>query len=172
MYTTPILCYTAFMKVIRNLEISASEFFGVVLEELVKEIKSVDRTDVRPTDIREGFQYTAHAEDPALKVSFEVVVFEEDKRYKSVCTTANGTVTVSYDVVPAEKGITVTFIYENTTPAGGKKKGLFGAFSEIMFLSRMTDRLYGIQRTVINQKEGFVERKSNSPLFPDIRKSK
>lgn len=160
------------MKVIRNLEISASEFFGVVLEELVKEIKSVDKGDVRTDDICEGFQYTAHAEDPALKVSFEVVVFEEDKRYKSVCSSANGTITVSYDVVPNEKGITVTFVYENTTPAGKSKKGLFGAFSEIMFLSRMTDRLYGIQRTVINRNEGFTEYKSNSPLFPDIRKSK
>lgn len=159
------------MKVIRNLEISASEFFSAVLEELVKEIKSVEKADVRPADICEGFQYVAHAEDPALKVSFEVVVFEEDKCYKSVCTSVNGTVTVSYDVVPNENGITVTFTYDNTTPAGKQRKGIAGAISELLFLSRMTDRLYGIQRTVINQKEGFTEYKSKSPLFPTIRKS-
>lgn len=162
------------MKVIRDLEITPSEFFSVVLEELVKEIKSVDKADIRPEDIHEGFQHIVHAEDPALKVVFEVVAYQEDKHYKSVCTSASGTVTVIYDVVPTDKGITVTFIYENTTPAGekAKKKGLFGAFSEIMFLSRMTDRLYGIQRTIINRKEGFTEYKSRSPLFPDIRKSK
>lgn len=160
------------MKVIRNLEISASEFFSVVLEELVKEIKSVGKAEVRPSDIHEGFQYTAHAEDPALKVTFEVVAYQEDKHYKSVCTSANGAITVIYDVVPNEKGISVAFTYENSTPAGKSKKGLFGAFSEIMFLSRMTDRLYGIQRTVINRNEGFTEYKSNFPLFPDIRKSK
>jgi len=171
LYIVCILCYTAPMKVIRNLEISASEFFGVVLEELVKEIKSVDQTDLRPTDIYEGFQHIIHAEDPALRISFEVVVYEEEKHYKSVCTSASGTVTVIYDVVPAEKGITVTFTYENTTPAAKKKKGIAGAFSEILFLSRMTDRLYDIQRTVINRKEGFTEWKSGSPLFPNIRKS-
>lgn len=159
------------MTVIRNLEISPSEFFGVVLEELVKEIRSVDQADVRETDICEGFQYTAHAEDPALKVFFEVVAYQEDKHYKSVCTSAAGAITVTYDVVPTEKGISVTFSYENTTPAGRKKKGLLGAFSEIIFLSRMTDRLYDIQRTVINRKEGFTEWKSGSPLFPNIRKS-
>lgn len=159
------------MTVIRNLEISASEFFGVVLEELVKEIKSVDQADVRTTDICEGFRYTAHAEDPALKVNFEVVAYQEDKHYKSVCTSAAGTITVVYDVVPNEKGINVTFSYENTTPAARKKKGILGAFSEIIFLSRMTDRLYDIQRTVINRKEGFTEWKSGSPLFPNIRKS-
>lgn len=160
------------MKVIRNLEISPSEFFSVVLEELVKEIKSVDKADVRPEDIHEGFQHIVHAEDPALKVTFEVVAYQEDKHYRSVCTSASGTISVSYDVVPTDNGITVTFIYENAAHAGTKKKGLFGAFSEIMFLSRMTDRLYGIQRAVINRKEGFTEFKSNSPLFPNIRKSK
>ena len=170
-YRIPILWYTAPMKVIRNLEISAGEFFGVVFEELVKEIQSVDKADVRASDLHEGFQYIAHAEDPALKVIFEVVAYQEDKHYKSVCTSANGTITVIYDVVPSEKGISVSFTYENTTPAGQKKKGFFGAFSEILFLSRMTDRLYDIQRTVINRKEGFTEWKSGSPLFPNIRKS-
>ena len=160
------------MKVIRNLEISASEFFGVVLEELVKEIKSVDKADVRVSDICEGFRYTAHAEDPALKVCFEVVAYQEDKHYKSVCSSAAGTITVSYDAVPTEKGISVTFDYENTTPSGQKKKGIFGAFSEIIFLSRMTDRLYDIQRTVINRRDGFTEWKSPSPLFPSIRRAK
>ena len=165
------LWYTAPMKVIRNLEISAGEFFGVVFEELAKEIRSVDKADVRVSDLHEGFQYIAHAEDPALKVIFEVVAYQEDKHYKSVCTSANGTITVIYDVVPCEKGISVSFTYENTTPAGQKKKGIFGAFSEILFLSRMTDRLYDIQRTVVNRKEGFTEWKSGSPLFPNIRKS-
>ena len=56
-------------------------------------------------------------------------------------------------------------------PAGQKKKCIFGAFSEILFLSRMTDRLYDIQRTVVNRTEGFTEWKSGSPLFPNIRKS-
>ena len=32
-------------------------------------------------------------------------------------------------------------------------------------------KLFNIQRTVINRKEGFTERKSANPLFPDIRKS-
>ena len=165
------MCYTATMKVIRNLEITAGEFFSVVLEELAAEIKSMSGTDCATADLREGFVYVHKPDDAAMKVVFEIVEYQEEKLYKAVRSAAEGDLSITYEVVPNEKGITVTFTYENTTPAGKAKKGIFGAFSQIVFLSRMTDRLFDIQRTVINRKEGFTEWKSGSPLFPNIRKS-
>ena len=165
------LCYTALMKVIRNLEISASEFFGVVLEELAAEIKSMSGTECTSADLHEGYTYIHNPEDVATKVVFQIVEYREEKLYKAVRTSAEGDLTVIYDVTPNDQGITVSFTYENTTPAGRPKKGLFGAFSQIIFLSRMTDKLFDIQRTIINRREGFTEWKSGTPLFPNIRKS-
>lgn len=165
------LCYTACMKVIRNLEISAGEFFGVVLEELAAEIKSMSGKECTAAELQQGYTYIHNPEDVKLRVVFEIVEYQEDRLYKAVRSSAEGDLTVIYDVVPCDTGITVTFTYENTTPAGQQKKGIFGAFSQIIFLSRMTDKLFDIQRTVINRKEGFTERKSGTPLFPNIRKS-
>lgn len=167
----PFLCYTAPMKVIRDLEISASEFFGVVLQELAAEIKKLGG-NCTPADLHQGFTYVHSPDDVATRVVFEIAEYQEDRLYKAVRSSAEGDLIIAYDVVPHDKGITVTFTYENTTPAGRAKKGLFGAFSQIIFLSRMTDKLFDIQRTVINQKEGFTEWKSGTPLFPNIRKSK
>lgn len=165
------LCYTAPMKVIRNLEISASEFFSVVLEQLAEEIKSLSGIQCTAADLHEGYVYIHNPDDVATKVVFEIVEYQEDRLYKAVRTAAEGDLTVIYDVVPTDTGITVSFTYENTTPAGQPKKGLFGAFSQIIFLSRMTDKLFDIQRTIINRREGFTEWKSPTPLFPNIRKS-
>lgn len=159
------------MKIIRNLEITASEFFGVVLEELAAEIKSLSGSDCDPTDFQQGYTYVHMPDDPALKVVFTIVEYQEEKLYKAVRTSAEGDLTITYHVVSNDKDITVTFDYENTTPAGQPKKGLLGMFSQTIFLSRMTDKLYDIQRTVINRKEGFTEHKSNNPLFPSIRRS-
>ena len=164
-------CYNGAMKVIRNLEITSREFFEVVIQNLVKDIRSYGATDVTAADLKTGYRYIHHPEDPALKISFEIVEYREDTLYRAVRTDASGAVTVMYEVTPTETGISVDFTYENTAQAA-KKKGLFSAFSDALFLGRMTDTLYGIQREVINNREGFVERKSNSPLFPDIRKSK
>lgn len=159
------------MTVIRNLEISASEFFSVVLEQLAEEIKSLSGIQCTAADLHEGYTYVHNAGDVATKVVFEIVEYQEDRLYKAVRTAAEGDLTVIYDVVPTDTGITVSFTYENTTPAGQPKKGLFGAFSQIIFLSRMTDKLFDIQRTIINRREGFTEWKSPTPLFPNIRKS-
>ena len=166
------LCYTIHMKVIRDLEISASEFFGVVLEEQAAEIKSLSGNECTSADLQQGYTYIHNPDDVATKVVFEIVEYQEDKLYKGVRSSAEGDLTLVYEVVPNDKGITVTFTYENTTPAGQQKKGIFGLFTQTIFLSRMTDKLYDIQRTVINRKEGFTEWKSGSPLFPNIRKSK
>lgn len=165
------LCYTSGMKVIRELEISAGEFFGVVLDELAAEVKNLSGNDCTTADLHQGYTYIHNPDDVATKVVFEIVEYREDELYKAVRSSAEGDLTIMYEVVPNSKGITVTFTYENTTPAGRPKKGIFGAFSQIIFLSRMTDKLFDIQRTVVNRKEGFTEWKSGTPLFPNIRKS-
>lgn len=157
------------MKVIRDLEITASEFFGAVFAELAAEVKAAGGDAVAPEALTTGFTQVYRPEDPALKVTFEIVEYQEDRLYKAARTSTGGTTTITYEVTPKEGGITVAFTYEDDQP---KKKGIFAAFSEVMFLLNMTEKLYGFQRTVINEKEGFVERKSNSPLFPDIRKAK
>ena len=157
------------MKVIRDLQITASEFFGVIFAELAAEIRAAGGDAVAPEALKTGFTQVHCPEDPALKVTFEIVEYQEDRLYKATRTSAGTTATISYEVTPKDGGITVVFDYDNGLPV---KKSLFSFFSDTIFLSRMTDKLYDIQKTVINEREGFVERKSNSPLLPNIRSSK
>ena len=107
-------CYDkVVMKVTRNLEISGSEFFETMFLNLAEEIRATDKAEVDPADFRTGYTYTHHPENPALKVSFEIVEYREEELYKAVRTSANATTTVCYAVKPTETGITVDFIYEN-----------------------------------------------------------
>lgn len=161
------------MKVIRNLEITATEFFNAVFDELIEEIEKTDKKKFERTDFKTGFQYVHSAEDVYSRVEFEIVDYQEGSFYKCKRTSINGTTTISYEVVPIETGITVTFIQEAADQKETKKAAkLFSLFGEANALGRMTDKLYSIQRRVINEKEGFVERKSNNPFIPDIRKQK
>ena len=157
------------MKVIRDLEITASEFFGAVFAELTAEIKANGGDIVGPEAMTTGFIQVYCPEDPALKVIFEIVEYQEDKLYKAVRTSAGVTSSLTYEVVPKEGGITVTFTFDNGEPP---KKGFLAKFSEAIYYSRMADKLYNYQRAVINEKEGFIEKRSGTPFFPDIRKSK
>lgn len=161
------------MKVIRNLEITAEEFFHAVFDELIEEIEKSDKKKFQRTDFKKGFQYVHCAEDAYSRADFEIVDYQEGNFYKCTRTTINGTSTLSYEVTPNETGITVTFIQENVLRKEGKKPNkLFALFSEASTLGRMTDKLYALQRRVMNEKEGFVEKKSNNPFIPDILKQK
>lgn len=157
------------MKVIRDLEITASDFFGAVFSELAAEIKANSGDIVDPEAMTTGFTQVYCPEDPALKVVFEIVEYQEDKLYKAVRTSAGVTSSLTYEVTPKENGITVIFTFDNGEPP---KKGFLAKFSEAIYYSRMADKLYNYQRTVINEKEGFIEKRSSTPFFPDIRKSK
>lgn len=163
-------CYDkVVMKVTRNLEISGSEFFETMFLNLAEEIRATDKAEVDPADFRTGYTYTHHPENPALKVSFEIVEYREEELYKAVRTSANATTTVCYEVKPTETGITVDFIYENSADQK-KKKGFFSGFGEIYMLARMTDALYAIQKDAITRRDGYVERRTSNPLRPVTRK--
>ena len=163
------LCYTSPMKVIRNLEISAGEFFGVVLEELAAEIKSLSGAECTAADLHEGYVYIHNPDDVATKVVFEIVEYQEEKLYKAVRISNNATTTVCYEVTPTESGISVAFTHESSADQG-KKKGFFNGILEIIALSRMTDALYAIQKDAITRRDGFVERRTNNPLRPMTQK--
>lgn len=159
------------MKVIRNLEITAEEFFNTIFDELIEEIFKMDKKKFERSDFKTGFQYVHSAENPYTRADYEIVEYQEDKFYKCMRTTINGVTTLSYEVEPTETGISVTFIQENVLRKENKKQiKLFALISEISNLGRMTDKLYAIQRRVQNEKEGFIEKKSNNPFVPDIRK--
>lgn len=167
------VCYNKLMKVIRNLEITAEEFFNAVFDELIEEIEKTDKTKFERTDFKTGFQFVHCAEDVYSRVDFEIVEYQEGSFYKCKRTSINGTATLSYEVTPIENGITVTFNQDIVQRKESKKPiKLVAMIGEVNALGRMTDKLYSFQRRVINEKEGFVERKSNNPLFPDIRKQK
>ena len=156
------------MKVIRNLEISAGEFFSTMFANLAEEIRVTDKAEVDPADFRTGYSYIHNPENPALRVSFEIVEYQEDTLYKAVRISNNATTTVCYEVVPTDTGITVTFTHESS--ADKKKSGFINGFLEIIALSRMTDSLYAIQKDAITRRDGYVERSTPNPLRPVTRK--
>lgn len=161
------------MKVTRNLEITAKEFFDAVFEELIQEIEKIDNQKISKESLKTGFRYHHQGKDVYSKIDFEIVEYEEEKFYKSVRTSINGTSCISYEVVPFENGITVTFSQESDEHQPRKKQPkLLAMFSEGYLLGRMTDKLYGFQKKVINEKEGFVEKDYGTPLLPTIRKKK
>ncbi|MBR3840988.1 MAG: DUF3284 domain-containing protein [Erysipelotrichales bacterium] len=159
------------MEITRNLEITASEFFDCLFQNTVDEIAKESKKEISTDSIKKGFKFVHQGKDAYSRITFEVVDYQKDEYYKAKRTSFGGSVTVSYKVVPNDKGITVT-LQQNVIQSGKpvEYKGIFGKFSEMLYLGRMSDNLYDIQKKVINTKEGYVEPKLMQPLFKPKKK--
>ena len=161
------------MKVTRNLQITATEFFDAVFDEIIQEIERLEKTKISKNSLKSGFHYVYTGKTAYDKVEFKIVEYQEEHFYKCVRSSIQGTTTLIYEVVSNEDGITVTFSQESDiagTPT--KKKSLVSFFTEGYMLGRMTDKLYNYQNKIRDEKEGYIVKDYGSPLLPTIRRKK
>lgn len=157
------------MKVIRNLEINANEFFDELFSEILKDMKENTDKNIQVSDFKKGFKYVSKNQENIQRTTYEILDYEENRYYKAKRSSINGTVTVSYQIESNDSGIKVTFEQESSQ-IQSNKKGLFSSFSNTLYLGRMTDHLYNIQKNVINRKEGIESTKTFSLFQPKKKK--
>lgn len=161
------------MKVTRNLQITAKEFFDAVFDEVVQDIERLDKTKVSKDSLKTGFHYVYTGTTAYDKIEFKIVEYQEEHFYKYVRSSIQGTTTFTYEVISMDEGITVTFSQDSDTAGTPtKKRGLISLFTEGYMLGRMTDKLYGYQNKIKDKKEGYVVTDYGNPLLPTIRRKK
>lgn len=148
------------MKINRNLKITEKEFMDTLLEEVAKSILEQTKKEILVSELKKGYKLVFRQKnDFVQRISFEVLDYKPYTYYASKRTSVNGTVSVYYTVTPTEEGINV--VLEQEFPRNKKTKKLFQMFSDIIYLGRMSDHLFDIQKKVIQKKEGL----------PDVEKS-
>lgn len=158
------------MKVNRDLEITAQEFFDGLFQQVIDDIEKESSKVISKNEIKKGFKYIYRGNDKdVMRVTYEVLDYQNNTYYKAKRSSVNGTVTVSYKVKPTEKGINVEF-EQNFPMSNQTQKGLFKNFSDAVYLGRMTDHLYNIQKKIIFEKEGMKEVKPFQLFTPKSKK--
>lgn len=158
------------MKVNRNLEITAEEFFDVLFQQVIDDVHKKTSKELKKSDFKKGFKFIDRGDEKTPRSSFEVIDYQPYTYYKAKRSSINGTTTVTYRVKPVDKGINVEFEQISTELTSGK--GLFGTFSETVYLGRMTDHLYNIQKKILFEKEGMEEVNPFRPKMPKFLQKK
>ena len=157
------------MRIVRTLKISADEFFDYLEEQVVAQIARANADDAKSVDasaIKTGFTYTSHADDPYRRTIMEILEYDRGARYATRTVTLGDTVTMSYDVMPCDKGIKVTYI-QDMESFNKKKRGLFRGFSEAVYLGRMGEALFSMEDRILRRKEGMPTQEQVASERPD-----
>lgn len=145
------------MKLIRTLEITSDEFFDHLECELIEMANKAGKK-IKLTDIKKGLKYNIRNESKYTNCEITLMEYERDYIYKSRIKSLEDTITLSYRIEKDPKGIKVTFDQNIASFENKKQNRLMKGWSEAVYLGRMSDTLYDIQKKCIQKREGIVEK--------------
>lgn len=154
------------MKIIRTLKITSDEFYDFlemsVLAQAQADTSARAGARLHRSDIRAGLRFTQGP--AAARTTFVITDYVRGLRYCAKSQTTSDTVFVSYHTAAKEEGLEVTYEqtiqgYEETA---SRQNRLLRGFSDAVYLSRMSNSLYDIQKRILCQREGIPEKKAPS----------
>ena len=157
------------MKLIRTLEITSDDFFDQLERELI-EIAAKSNKHIGIKDIKKGLKYTSHDDNKYSRIEVTLLEYERGRVYKSRIKSLDDTITLTYRIEPDPKGIKVTFEQRVQSFENKKQNRLMRGWSEAIYLSRMSDTLYDIQKHVYNYKNGIPEKDASKKEHKFLKK--
>lgn len=151
------------MKIIRTLEITQEEFYDYLEEDLCHSIHEATNKMISKKDIQKGLKYHKFEKSIQEKIEITILEYQRGEIYKSKIKTIGDTTTIFYRTRETEKGLEIIFEQNIHSFETAKQNRFMRMFSEGVYLGRMVDTLYDIQKKIINKRNGIIEVKKAEP---------
>ncbi len=158
------------MKIIRTLKVTKDEFYDCLEENLLKTINKDSTQLLTSKDIKKGLKYSKNVNDVYARSDFTILEYQRGELYKAKTKSMTDSIVLTYNTKQTENGLKVTFEQNILSHETRKQSKLMKSFSELVFLSRMSNSLYDMQRLIFNKREGIVETEVHPSMNPLIKK--
>ncbi len=146
------------MKVIRPLKITADEFFDYIEAGIQRDLMMARGDDYEPEPLKAGLTYTKNPDNKYARVDVEVLEYERGRIYRARSVSFGDDVTLTYEVVPTDKGIEVTYTQDlkSFNEKAKRQNPITRGFSEAVHLGRMGESLVTLQYKIIDERDGVA----------------
>lgn len=138
------------MKITRTLKVTSDAFYDYLEEQISKDILNNTSLQSPSVKIEKGLKYTINKNDIHTRKEFKVLEYIRGKAYKAQIKTISDTVTITYETEEIEEGLRVTLHQVVKSFEEKKQIRIMKAFSELIYLGRMSDTLYDIQKQIFS----------------------
>ena len=145
------------MKLTRILKITEKEFYDFLETDLLSNIRQCTGKELSVKDIKKGLKYSKHEEDALTRIDVSILDYERGSTYKSITKSLADTITISFETEVVNDGLKIIFNQNLENFESKKQNKLLRLFSEAVYLGRMTDTLYDIQKKIIDNRSESVE---------------
>ncbi|MHC5375334.1 DUF3284 domain-containing protein [Enterococcus sp. LJL120] len=135
------------MKITRVLKVANDEFYDYLEDELLADLNVSHNSLTGVKKIRKGLRYQKQDEQQT-PVDITIEEYIRGEVYQATISTQYDTITISYETEKDPKGLKVDFTQSIESFQSKKHNKIMKAFSEGVYLGRMTDTLYKIQDSI------------------------
>lgn len=154
------------MKIIRTLKVTQDEFFDCLEENLVNTVNKESKSPISISDIKKGLKYSKNEDDVYARTDFTILEYERGRLYKSKIKSMSDSIVMTYMTKTTDDGLHVTFEQSILSHETRKQGKFMKNFSELVFLSRMSNQLYDMQNKIFKKREGLTEKDLAMPQDP------
>lgn len=143
------------MKISRTLSITTDEFFDYLENQLLKianDNLDKEQEAYTNTDIQEGFRIIQNRDTAVNKVELLINKYKKGELYEATASSITDSYRMSYQITPKDDTILVDYEQVNLNNFQAESKGFFAKLGEALYLSRMSNSLYDVERAVLKAR--------------------
>lgn len=145
------------MKLTRTFAITSDEFYDFLESDLLANATANPSKPLCVTEIKKGFKYSKHENDALTRIDVEILDYQRHMHYKSQTKSISDTITIEYMTKTCATGLEITFVQRLDSFEKTNHNKFMELFSQAVYLGRMTDTLYDIERKITKKRDGIEE---------------
>lgn len=144
------------MKLTRAIKASDQEFYDYLEQELIKAIQTNTQREISAKDIKKGLSYRKYEDNAHAQVQVNILDYQRGSYYKAEVKSLSDTVTITYETSVEKDELIIKFTQSIESYESRKHNRVMKVFSEAIFLGRMANTIYNIQKEIIKQREAIA----------------
>ncbi len=142
------------MKIIRTLKVTEDEFYDALEEQILGILNHKENATKKYTvaDIKKGTKAVQKPTNDTIRTEFEIKEYTRGHRYINVVKTIDDTATSTYTTKVTDKGLYIEYTQHLKNFESRKMMTIARKWSEMLYLSRMTNALYDFQTKIIRKR--------------------
>lgn len=151
------------MKITRLLKITEKEFYDYLEEELLLDIEKCTHQQLHSKDIKKGLKYSKFTQDVNARADIIIQKYQRGQIYQTRIKTLSDSIIITYQTQVTSEGLQVIFKEHIQSYESKKHHYLAKMFYELVYLRRMNETLYDIEKHIFNKRNG-IEIKQNKGI--------
>lgn len=156
------------MKITRLLKITEKEFYDYLEEELLLDIEKCTHKQLQSKDIKKGMKYSKFTQDVNARADIIIQKYQRGEIYQNKIKTLSDSIIITYQTKVTHEGLKVVFKEHIQSYESQKHHYLGKIFYELVYLRRMNETLYNIEKHIINKRNGIEIKEHKAMSKPHL----